>query len=330
MQAAGDGGACGAGGSHRAAVAATPEQLAQLHVEQDFKRNNVALKWIRDTHEAPPGKPTVACVDVTQHDPYQIGVIEKGTGMEYSFKHGQTQPWSWRQMLAALKPPARHLILGNPPLGVARLTCEPVCGSYDHKRWHAAVLAGRPYGPEVDVPVWDFFLTRSDDTCVRFHTNFTNNKVEVAEVTGRHQPIELPKPPNNGKGKSDGRGTYSRHVKGNYEQTVRSSQPDRGGGGGGGGGGGSGAAGRPRVDQAPTVPEPAEPPGALGDQSDGRGGWRSDWNWKGGNAWDGWWDWKSDSNDHGWSGWDNGSWSRWQEGHNFAGSSHDATVRWFQ
>ena len=40
-----------------AAVAASPENLACLRVSQPFKLNNVALKWIRDSHEDPPGNP---------------------------------------------------------------------------------------------------------------------------------------------------------------------------------------------------------------------------------------------------------------------------------
>ena len=131
-----------------AAVAATPEDLATLPVSQPFWLNNVALKWIRDLHENPPGNPITNCVDLTHTDPLQIGVIEKTTGMDYKFKAGETQPWSWRQMLAALSPAAKDLVLGsNPALGVTRITCEPIPGSYDHKRWHAALHLKNPTPP---------------------------------------------------------------------------------------------------------------------------------------------------------------------------------------
>ena len=65
-----------------AAVAATPEQLAKVKVTQPFKLNNVALKWIRDKHEQPPGTPIRECVDLTDYDPYNIGVMRR------------TQEWS--------------------------------------------------------------------------------------------------------------------------------------------------------------------------------------------------------------------------------------------
>ena len=78
------------------AVAASPEDLASLRVSQSFKLNNVALEWVRDSHEDPPGNPTTDCVDLTLSDPLQIGVIEKSTGMDYKFKECETQPWSCR------------------------------------------------------------------------------------------------------------------------------------------------------------------------------------------------------------------------------------------
>ena len=90
-------------GTH-AAVAAHPNALAEMRVTQPFTLNSVALKWIRDQNENPPGCPTTDCVDLTETDPIQIGVIVKGKGMAYSFKEGETTPWSWRQMLAGMNP----------------------------------------------------------------------------------------------------------------------------------------------------------------------------------------------------------------------------------
>ena len=220
-------------GGHAVAVAALPQDLARLRVTQPFKLNNVALKWIRDSNENPPGTPTIDCVDLTLSDPFQIGEIEKNSGMDYNFKAGETKPWSWRQMLAALNPAAKDLVLGsNPALGVVRITCAPVLGSYDHKRWHAARLLGRPYAEDAAVPVWDFFVTRTDGTTVRFHTSYTNNKVEMKKVSEDQAMEELPKPPKKGKGKSDGRGTYRRTTQGNYDRVAPSPQNNRGGGDG--------------------------------------------------------------------------------------------------
>ena len=41
------------GGGPGAAVAASPEDLAGVGVDLPFRLNNIALKWIRDSHEDP-------------------------------------------------------------------------------------------------------------------------------------------------------------------------------------------------------------------------------------------------------------------------------------
>ena len=138
------------------AVAASQADLARVIVSQPLKLDSIALKWIRDSHEDPPGNPNTDRVDLTHSDPLEIGVAERDGGMSYRFKEGETEPWSWRQMLAAMHPEATNPILGaDPALSVVRITCEPVPGSYDHKRWVAAVDPGRPYGAGVRVRVWD-------------------------------------------------------------------------------------------------------------------------------------------------------------------------------
>ena len=163
------------------AMAASPEDLASLRVNQPFKLNNIALKWNRVSHEDPPGNPTTNCVDLTLRDPLPIGVIERSTGMYYTFIEGATTPWSWRHMLAALSPAARDAVLGsNPTFGVVRIHCAPVHGSYDHKRWHVARHVDRPYAINAPVPVWNFSVVRTDGIVVRFHTRYTSNHGEVA------------------------------------------------------------------------------------------------------------------------------------------------------
>ena len=118
------------------------DDLLGSRINQPFKLNNTALKWIRDTHEDPPGCPTQECVDLTALDPLQIGVLERDQGMSYSFQGDATQPWSWRQMLNGLRADILETIVGN---GVVRITCEAMKGSSDHKRNHAAKKAGQPY-----------------------------------------------------------------------------------------------------------------------------------------------------------------------------------------
>ena len=306
----------------QAAVAATPEDLKHVKVEQRFELNNVALKWFRDSHENPPGTPTTECVDLTDSDTIQIGVIERNTGMEYAFKENERQPWSWRQMLAGLSPAAKDLVLGaNATLGVVRITCQPVPGSYDHKRWHAARHIGRPYAADAEVRVWDFFVTRTDGTTVRFHTNYKDKKVQVASVDGAQTPLQLPGPPQKGKGKSDGPGTYRRKTTGNYEHIVGSSKTDRGGGDRGGGdrgGGDRGGGDRGEGDRGggwgSGVAEPSgqgispTPPGLQG-------------TW-----WDGWNDWQDGSTTNGWQDWR----STWQSHEHGAASSSTGNNWYYQ
>ena len=63
--------------SLEAAAALSPRALAEIHLTQAFALNPIALKWIRDTHESPPGWPTVDYVELTDKDPLQVGVPEK-------------------------------------------------------------------------------------------------------------------------------------------------------------------------------------------------------------------------------------------------------------
>ena len=79
-----------------AAVALSPMALAEIRVTQRFNLNNIALKWIRDSHEIPPGYPTAGYVELTHEDPFPIGVLEGTPGMQYRFTTGVRRPWSWR------------------------------------------------------------------------------------------------------------------------------------------------------------------------------------------------------------------------------------------
>ena len=110
-------------GVPEAAVAAYPEDLESLVVTQPFRLNNVALKLIRDSYESPPGKPVTDSVELTHWDPFQIGMIEHNKGTQYNFKPGETQPWSWRQMLAALTPVAKREV----SVSYTHLTLPTIC-----------------------------------------------------------------------------------------------------------------------------------------------------------------------------------------------------------
>ena len=98
------------------------------------KVHNTALKWLRDQHEHPPGRPTVPRVDITRDDPLEIGVLNRDTGMAYTFVENQRHQWYWRSMLASLSDDVLRQVVGE---AVVTITCEPWPGPYDHARHHA-------------------------------------------------------------------------------------------------------------------------------------------------------------------------------------------------
>ena len=191
--------------SNASAVAESYESISKIVPSQAFALNSTALKWIRDTHEQPRGTPTTVKFDLTNKDPLMIGVLLRDKGMSYAFAPGQLQPWSWRQMLASFNETTKRQILGfDGGDGLVSITCEPLPKSYDHKRHHAARLAGDPFPQDAEVPIWDFVVRRANGMAIRFHPQLTNKKVEIASIS--MSPLQ--DPPAAGKGKSDGRGTY--------------------------------------------------------------------------------------------------------------------------
>ena len=189
-------------------VVETYDSISKIIVKQPFALHSTALKWIRDSNEDPKGTPITERVVLTDKDPLMIGVLARSKGMSYSFVRGEQQPWSWRQMLASFPEATRRKILGfGSNDGLVSISCEPLPGSYDHKRHHAARAAGEPF-PEggAQAPIWDFVVRRADGMAVRFHPQLTNKKVEIASI--KRQPLS--EPPAAGKGMSDGPGTYRR------------------------------------------------------------------------------------------------------------------------
>ena len=172
--------------SLEAAVALSPRALAEIHLTQVFALNSIALKWIRYTHESPPGRPTVDWVELTDKDPLQIGVADKSHGQDRWISNRQ-QPWSWRQMLAGMSPPYQAAVLGvngsSPCLGVTRVACAPSIHSYDGSRVVGARQAGRLFDHRDHRPVWDFYVTRTDGNTVRFHLESGRRMFSVFQVS---------------------------------------------------------------------------------------------------------------------------------------------------
>jgi hypothetical protein len=189
-------------------VVATFDSISSLQVNQNYALNNTALKWLRDTNEV-DGNPVHPVVQLKHMDPLDIGVLQREKGMAYAFLPDQLQPWSWREMLASFKEDVRRQILGDGNDGLVSISCEASIGSYDHKRHHAARVAGKPFQDDASVPVWDFVVKRASGTSVRFHPHQTNKKVDITSVTNP-PPSEHP---NKCRGMSDGPGTYRRFTR---------------------------------------------------------------------------------------------------------------------
>ena len=188
-----------------------PVTLAHVRASgtQAWPLNNTALKSIRDSNEDPPGFPNNG-VDLFHIDPFLIKTLHRSKGMDYELKY-PLQPWSWRGMLNGMAVPTLERIVGD---GITGICCMPIRGSYDHKRRHAAKQLGRPYADAAPVPIWDFVVTRTDGTAVRFHTNQTDNKVSIMDVMDAFET----EGPAKGKGESDGPGTYKRMVASSYHE----------------------------------------------------------------------------------------------------------------
>ena len=142
--------------------------------------------------------------------PIEIGVLDRGRGMAYTFVENRSQQWFWRSMLASFPDDVLEQVVGP---GVVTITCEPWVGSYDHKRHHAARMG---QGPALtgQAPVWDFLVTQRDGTQVRFHPDQTSRKVKVAYL--RDGGAAPPEPPAAGLGESDGPKTYKHYKEASY------------------------------------------------------------------------------------------------------------------
>jgi hypothetical protein len=190
----------------------TLEAFQLREVVQDWRLNNAALKWIRDTNEDPRGHPTVDSVDLSEADVVMIGVLVRAKGMDYFFAHGESQPWSWRQMIASLSQKETQELFGTDGQELTRIACAPPRGSHDHKRHHAANSAGKPIPKGAPTPIWDFVVERSDGAVFRLHPNQTRKQIHMT----CHVSSYPTKPPRTGPGGSEGPGTYKYYKQASY------------------------------------------------------------------------------------------------------------------
>ena len=154
-----------------------------------------------------------------------VAAINHPKGTSFTFDESRPPSrWAWQQMVAQLDEDAMRLVVegegtnadesGNSRgiISCALLKTEIP----DHKR-HAAdrtngtAVAGRQYF------VWDFMLTREDDSYVILHPNYSNRKVECKLHTSMFDG-EVPR---TGLGGTSGPGTFQRFIKKNVDRILR-------------------------------------------------------------------------------------------------------------
>ena len=131
--------------------------------------------------------------------------------MNFDFDESSSKDWSWFEMVAQLNADSMAFVVnGDDGRSGGLLSCSvaPRPNSYDHKRHTQLRLAGKPNN-DAKLRVWDFVLTRADDSAVRLHPQWNTKAVESYAGEGHAEEVNIPV---HGLGKSDGRGTY-KHFK---------------------------------------------------------------------------------------------------------------------
>ncbi len=196
----------------RAALAAGEPVTLEMFMAFDswtsgYQQHNAALKWFRMECESHyPDNPQDAPPYVFSNvEAAQVAAINHGKGMGWDFDNqGARVPWNWLEMVAQMDAESMRTLVqgeGGHARGLTGCEFSPRPNSYDHKRHHA-LGAG---GGTLKLPIWDFVLWRSDGTGIRLHPQWSTFKVEFFRVEGHEAMVQ---PPQQGLGKSAGRGTY--------------------------------------------------------------------------------------------------------------------------
>ena len=152
-------------------ILATLDEIRAKPNDQKWIVNNSAIKWIRNDYEKPPGVPICGMVDITE-DPIKIGVVsrEKGKGPAFTFVEGQAQEFSWRKMLRSFDESTQAELIGG---GITDIVLMPFPKSFCHKRQKAAERGACAQFEHGNPPLWDFVVTRTDGSRMRFHPDLT-------------------------------------------------------------------------------------------------------------------------------------------------------------
>ena len=181
----------------------------QKAFDTPYRQHNEALKYLRDTHED-QDKPFNSG-PVTCGVPYTAvaEVVHEDKGPHYRFNEGNMREWSWLEMVAQMTDDSIRTLLGSDVRGHSRglthCSVEVRPNSYDHKR-HDLIKKSGCVDVSGRLPVWDFVITRTDNTKIRLHPAWKKTEIEVFEPA--EGPPHLVPAPMNGIGESDGPGTF--------------------------------------------------------------------------------------------------------------------------
>ena len=184
-----------------------------------YRQHNQALKYWRRQSELPGD--SVLNSGFKKFDnvvPEDVAVVVHGVRTNFDFDPTKIVKWAWWEMIGQLRDDDIRYVVGGSSgdceLRECSLQVRP--NSYDVAR-HYHIEKEESRSAEVQLPVWDFVVSRSDGTALRLHPSWSNRRVKVFLVVG-HEKLVIPIA---GLGKSEGSGTFKRYLQQDMVKEVR-------------------------------------------------------------------------------------------------------------
>ena len=183
-----------------------------------YKQHNQALKYWRRQSEL-PGRFVLESgfKKIDNVVPEDVALVVHGERTNFDFDGTQIVKWGWWEMIAQLRDDDIRYVVGGSSgdcqLRECSLRVRP--NSYDVAR-HYHITAQERRSADVQLPVWDFVVSRSDGTALRLHPSWSNRRVKVFPVEGHELPV-IPM----GLGQSEGAGTFRRYLQQDMVKEVR-------------------------------------------------------------------------------------------------------------
>ena len=185
--------------------------MAMRTFDGKFCQHSAALKYFRQKCEIEGNLDGFALSNTRKA---AVAAIIHPPGPGYSFVEEDMRGWSWWEMVAQLDEESIRYVVedGDRSRGLDGCAFRPRTNSYDHSR---QVQRGAPQWRLIE---WDFVLCRNDGTAVRLHPEWKSPKIPTFVVEGHAEPVEIPQ---NGLGRSEGRGTFQRYRTLGQQETLR-------------------------------------------------------------------------------------------------------------